>query len=376
LTRKRILYIAMQDPQVPQSGACVRSHYFIHYMSEEFDIDLLHLEGSGHPPVATTVDTTEERKLRVASRTGLPFTQRDYFLFSRRLYSLACDRLAKEAYDFIFCDYGLAGIDGVLLARRFKVPLIYSSHNLEYRLYRAKARRDWRRWPLVPYVHAAEKAAVRRARLLIAITRSEADFYARWTDAAKIMVIPQGFDPVIFHPPAPGPVDGAKQVLFCGNFLMAPNRDAAREVARRIVDPVVARHPGTIFRFVGASPPTDVRHPNIEFTGFIHDYPDQLRRADVVISPLRVGAGFPTKIVEALACGRPVIATPVGARAIEPDYRMLEVCPLEEFPERIANALTERRTADPGDLERLRQRYSWSTNIGRLIERLKEHGAS
>lgn len=366
----------MQDPRIPQSGACVRTHHFIHLMGETFDIDLLHLEGSGHPPVASMREAAEGRQLRVASRTGLPFRSRDYFLFSRRLYALARERLARDSCDYVFCDYGLSALYGLLLARRFGVPLIYSSHNLEYRLYRAKARRDWRRWPLVPYIYAVERAAVRRARLVIAIARSEAEVYAGWTDAAKITTIPQGFDPEVFRPPVAAPDDGGRKVvLFCGNFLMRPNRDAAREVARRIVDPVVARHPGTIFRFVGASPPEDVHHPNVEFTGFIDDYPDQLRRADVVISPLRVGAGFPTKIVEALACGRPVIATPVGARAIERDYGTLEVCPIEAFAERIARALDERRTAAPEDLERLHQRYSWSANVGRLIERLQEDGA-
>ncbi len=44
-----------------------------------------------------------------------------------------------------------------------------------------------------------------------------------------------------------------------------------------------------------------------------------------MISPILQGYGFPTKIVEALACGKPTITTPVGGRALEKDYRILEV---------------------------------------------------
>jgi glycosyltransferase involved in cell wall biosynthesis len=39
--------------------------------------------------------------------------------------------------------------------------------------------------------------------------------------------------------------------------------------------------------------------------------------AGVVISPMLQGWGFPTKIVEALACGKVTITTPAGARALE-----------------------------------------------------------
>ncbi len=119
----------------------------------------------------------------VASKTCIPYSQRGYFLFSPDLYRAAAERLKRERYDYIICDYGLAAVYGLLLSRRFRTPFIYSSHNIEYRANLGKAREDPRRWPLALYMYVAEKMAVKQARCVVAITPADADAYARWISA-------------------------------------------------------------------------------------------------------------------------------------------------------------------------------------------------
>ncbi len=60
-----------------------------------------------------------------------------------------------------------------------------------------------------------------------------------------------------------------------------------------------------------------------------------------MISPILQGYGFPTKIVEALACGQPPLTTPVGGRALEKDYRILKLADIPAFAAEINNALAE-----------------------------------
>ncbi len=52
-------------------------------------------------------------------------------------------------------------------------------------------------------------------------------------------------------------------------------------------------------------------------TGWVDELAPELARAAVVVAPLRSGGGTKLKVLEALAAGRPVVATTVGAEGIE-----------------------------------------------------------
>jgi len=305
--------------------------------------------------------------LDVRSAVSFAFKLSRYFLFCPELYRKALELCRFNRYDYILCDYGLSGVYGLLLSRRFGVPFIYCSHNLEHRMYWGKSKKDYRRLVFLPYVYLIERLSVRNAWLTVAISRDDAKFYRSWTRAERIMVIPQGFDPYVFYPkPAEAPrIPGT--VLFCGNLKLGPNQQALSIILEHILPRVVRSHPDVLFKIVGANPPSASSHANLEFTGFVEDYPGMLREADVVISPLKQGWGFPTKIVEALASGKPTVATRIGARTIETDFAALMIRTIEQFPDTICQILDKGFVPSKDDVIKLRNRYSWSANLERLI---------
>jgi glycosyltransferase involved in cell wall biosynthesis len=364
----KLLYVSIHDPHVPLTGTGARVGAFVNQLAQRHHVDLVYLDGSGQPPSAKLSAHYANSVTGVASKTRIPYSQRGYFLFSPDLYRAAAARLERERYDYIICDYGLSALYGLLLSRRFRTPFIYSSHNIEYRANLGKARTDPRRWPLALYMYLAEKSAVKQARCVVAITPADADDYARWIPREKMLVIPQGFDEREFNPRYEPPRNARKTILFCGNFRIPMNRDVVYTVMDHILKPVLARYPDALFRFVGAWPPEDIRHPNVEFTGFLEDYPGALKSADVVISPMLVGYGFPTKITEALACGKPTITTPVGGRALENDYRILKFAEIDAFADAICNALAEQQPVTDVDHEKVRTRYAWHAIVGRLSD--------
>lgn len=367
-TRRRVLYLSVYDPRVPLCGAGTRGREFVKHLSSRYDLDLVFIEGSGQPPdpELTRLYATDFPGPR--SLASVEYHPLRYFLFSPDLYRSAAERIRAGSYDFMICDYGLSAVYGVLLSRRFGIPFVYCSHNLEFRTYLDKARKDPRRFPLAGYVYVAEKLAAKRSAVLVPITPGDASSYSRWTDRGKMVVVPQGFDPDVFNPFYERPRNDPRRVLFCGNYNIRMNRDVVRVMIDQVIPEVVRRRPDTIFRFVGASPPTHLEHPAVQYTGFIEDYPGELKRADVVTSPIMEGAGFPTKIVEALACGKPIVSTPVGARAVERDYRTLEVCDLSEFADRICSALERDTPVVTDDFDKVVERYAWEANLDRLVE--------
>ena len=58
------------------------------------------------------------------------------------------------------------------------------------------------------------------------------------------------------------------------------------------------------------------RPPKIEVTGEVPDVADWLCRAKVAVAPLRIGAGMQNKIIQAMACEVPVVATSVANEGI------------------------------------------------------------
>jgi glycosyltransferase involved in cell wall biosynthesis len=107
------------------------------------------------------------------------------------------------------------------------------------------------------------------------------------------------------------------RLVFIGNFQHPPNVDAAYRLTDAIFPAVRARLPNAVLRIVGASPPPELlarAGDGVDITGRVPDVTPWMNAAALIVVPLRLGGGMRVKVVEALAHGKPVIAT---RRAVE-----------------------------------------------------------
>jgi Glycosyltransferase Family 4/Glycosyl transferases group 1 len=371
---KKLLYLAVCDPDVPVTGATVRMAAFVSHLGRFYDVTLVNMSGSGHR-VAPSIEQRfydHSNRLGVSRRARVDFSRSGYFLFSPMLYRSADRLLKEEPCHYLLADYGLAAAYGTLLASRHGIPLIYSSHNVEYRMYRDLGKHDLRRQILAPYIYWAERAACRAAKLVITISERDRDEYAKWIPKEKIVVIPQGFEPDVTNPFYDPPPGAPPVILFVGNFRSESNRQAARNIVRAIVPAVTLAMPEARFQLIGADPPRDLAAANVECPGFVDDLGPYFRRANLVIAPMPFAHGMATKMVTALAYGKTVLATPQGAGAISRRYRQLAVAPLESFPGRILELLGTRPSVDGGGFTTLCEEYAWSNLIDRLHRRVEQ----
>lgn len=374
LPKKKLLYLAVCDPDLEVTGATVRMGAFVKHLGRYYDVTLLNMAGSGHrvDPAIEERFRDRDNRLGVTRRLRVEFSRPGYFLFSPTLYRKADKLLKNGSFDYLLVDYGLAAVYGRLFANRHGISLIYSSHNVEYQKYLEQSKTDLRRGLLAPYVYWAERTACRAAKLVVAISESDRNEYAKWITPDKIEVIPQGFDAEVCNPFYTPPPMSPPVVLFVGNFRLEHNREAARLIVKEILPEVIRARADAKFQLVGAEPPGDLNGPHVEYTGFVDDLGPYLRRANLVIAPMPFGFGMSTKIVSAMAFGKTVLTTPQGAGAIPRRYRQLVVSPLDGFASRIVELLATRPPVDVEEFAAVCNEFAWPRLTARLYRRIEE----
>jgi glycosyltransferase involved in cell wall biosynthesis len=187
---------------------------------------------------------------------------------------------------------------------------------------------------------AFDRDVAGKADAVVVLTEADRDAVARITDRARTHVIPLGaeldappLDPLGTPPPG---------ILFFGGFGHAPNVDAAERLAKRIFPTVAARVADAQLYLVGERPPpavTALAGPRILVTGAVPDVRPYLDDAAVVAAPIAVGGGMRLKVLEALAAGKAIVATP---RAVEGlPLRSGEHAVVAESDEALAAAIIE-----------------------------------
>lgn len=129
----------------------------------------------------------------------------------------------------------------------------------------------------------------------------------------------------------PGP-EARRDLLFVGNYVHRPNRDAARHFVADIWPQARGRLNGAVVRFVGLPVPEVValQAPDVVVTGHVANLTPLYASSRVSIAPLRFGAGVKGKVLEAMGYGLPVVMTPVaaeGTHAVHADHAFIVETP-------------------------------------------------
>ncbi|MDI6740606.1 MAG: glycosyltransferase [Candidatus Edwardsbacteria bacterium] len=193
-----------------------------------------------------------------------------------------------------------------------------------------------------------------------------------------VRVVPNGVDSDYFRPtPLPR---GEPAIMFIGTFTFFGNRDAARWLLDRVWPGIRQKRPDALMYIVGNKPPswlTARRDDRVIVTGLVPDIREYITKASLIVCPVRIGSGTKLKILEAMACGRPVITTTMGLEgitAVEGQEAIVRDDP-DSFRKSILELLgdPDRAAAIGGAARRLiEQHYSWERSVGQLTDAYQE----
>lgn len=245
--------------------------------------------------------------------------------------------LATQSFDLIVCDF-LPPL--VNLPDRLPCQAVLFTHNVESDIWRRHAdnapsavallyRQQWRR------MLRFEAAALRRFAGVLAVSDTDRDTFARlYPGAARVAidVIATGVDTEFFTPAAVDPA--SRSIVFTGSMDWLPNEDAMRYFCHEVLPLVHAEEPDATLTIVGRTPTPQVQKlagPFVTVTGRVDDVRPYLASAAVFVVPLRIGGGTRLKIFEAMAMGKAVVSTTIGAEGL-PVTDGHDICLADDAP--------------------------------------------
>ncbi|MFZ0544615.1 MAG: glycosyltransferase family 4 protein [Candidatus Promineifilaceae bacterium] len=186
-----------------------------------------------------------------------------------------------------------------------------------------------------------ETAAITTSNHCVVVSEQDADLVHEMAPDIPLSVIPNGVDTDYFCP-TPETAEHST-LVFTGAMGWQPNADAMLYFCNEVLPCIQKDFPDVQLAIVGLHPPEAIKNlsqqPQIHVTGFVPDVRPYIANASVYIVPLRAGSGTRLKVLEALAMGKAVVSTRIGAEGLEVDNGRHLL--LADDPEEFATAVSD-----------------------------------
>ncbi len=392
----RILFVTPYLPSPPRFGAQRRLEGLMRGLARRHEVSLLSFskpDGAGDAGLAAAhdylhsvvtvpydvldVDVGQKRLLQLrslASRHSFETLLMRRPEFQSQLAAL----LGSTPYDVVQVEFSQMG-SYQLTRREPRAPVfVLDEHNIEYDLTRRTAQApgslprklysaaNWRK------LRGEERRAWQRFDGVVLTSERDAELLRKDIPGAKTAVVPNGVDVEAFRPR--GTPREPATLLFLGAINYYPNSDGILDFLDHTWPLIVAARPDTRLQIVGMDPPASVlsrRSDNVEVTGFVDNPLPYLERATLVIVPLRIGGGTRFKVVEAMAMGKAIVSTRLGAEGIDvaPETHALLCDDPASFAAAVLRVLSDPELNDRLGLaarQLAEERYGWPAAVAKL----------
>ena len=386
---KRLLFISHRLPYPPDKGERTRAFRQIVSLSEQFEITVAALS---HREMASRWAQELGRwadQVLVApvgpmslmkgawSLLGGHSVTEGYF-HSRAFRGMIMAEHANRPFDVVV-GYSSSVLPYVLAVDApVRVMDLVDADSAKWSSYAADSHRPLR-WAYrreARGVGRLERQAISECDAAVVVTETEAD--ALGAAGANVHVIANGVDPDYFSPDGVSPANlGPAALVFMGTMDYRPNVDAVCWFVKNVWPAVHQRVANASFVIVGREPAPAVARlaqtPGVVVTGTVADVRPYLVAAAAVACPLQISRGIPNKVLEAMAMGKPVLASPQAVQGL--DLRvgcdLLQADSPESWATGCVQLLTERTEADRlGRAARtcVTDHYSWRRQLQPLVD--------
>jgi glycosyltransferase involved in cell wall biosynthesis len=378
-----ILQIAPRVPFPPDDGGKIGIFNITKYLSlREHNITLVTFENS----LDTKKDYSELQnycKLFLVPKnlnnsvsgivkslfSEVPYNIQKYI--SQEMLKTINQLLQAEEFDIVHVDGLHMAYYGIEIKKFFDIPITLREHNIESIIMKRVSENTKniliKSFTLLQYkkIYSYEKYVTNEFDKCVVITKEDENTLKKLNPKAPTVVIPAGVDLNFFYPLSAKEVEFS--IVFVGSFDWYPNVEGVTWFLKKIYPIIKQKTPLLKLYIVGKNPPESIisfNSPNIIVTGYVKDVRDYVAKSQVFIVPLRIGGGMRIKIIEAMAMGKAVVSTSIGAEGIEAKNN--EEIIIKDREEGLANAITDllvdeekRKRIGEKALELVKEKYMW-----------------
>lgn len=372
----------------PDIGGKIRSYQILKQLAKNHSVTVFTFyashEGDLHAELEAEFHRAVYLPLRISTDRGageLASFMRN--LFSSQPHSVAkyCrpeaiarmnDLLRSDQYDIIVCDFVFAA--GVV-PWEMPTPKVLFTHNVEALIW--KRHMEVSRnplWKLVCWgeyqkMLGYEAFCLRKSNHVLTVSEADRIFFERFVEPSKMTVIGTGVDTDYFRPSTGQ--ETPNSLVFTGAMDWMPNEDAILYFLDSVFPLIRSKIPDAKFTVVGRRPSEKLRNiaagiPGVSVTGRVEDVRPYVNQAAVYVVPLRVGSGTRLKIFEAMAMGKAIVSTTVGAEGlpVRDGVNLLLGDTAQAFAEKVVSLLGDpllRKNLGSTARRLVEERYSWSS---------------
>jgi len=334
----RVLWVKSGKLLPVDTGGKIRSYNILRFLAKDHEVTLLSYYGGRRDPDYESALVKEIPGSEIihtaapdsnALDRGLDYL---YRLPWRAPYAVSkfthpkvqtrvAEWLSSGRFDVAVCDFLSASSN---FPEVLPIPCVLFQHNVESSLWQRLASVESN--PIRKFAYAIESAKMTRYERttlgkfhhIIAVSEHDRRQMLEMNPSCETTVVPTGVDTHKFAVAPPSSAEPPR-VVFTGSMDWEPNIDAVEYFCSQIWPRILAEFPGAIFQIVGRNPFAKVQRlasASIEVTGTVPSVAEYLEKASVVVVPLRIGGGTRLKIFEAMAMGKAMVSTSIGAEGL------------------------------------------------------------
>jgi len=330
----KILFVCHRLPYPPNRGGKIRPFNMIRHLSQKHSVVVASLahterelkEGAGLKDycdeVIAEVLPTPTRWLQALKALPTRTPSSVAYFWSPRLYQRIEQTVLQTRFDVTFVHCAFVAQYVMDLQTGFRIMDFGDLDSAKWAEYS-----HWKSFPFSSMyafeskkLRAYERSVARLFDHCTITTEGERDEFQNLQVPTPHTVIPNGVD-VSYFSPAEISISPDLSIVFIGRMDYFPNIDGVCYFAENILPLIRQKMPKVEFRIVGSNPTRKVREltkmPGIVVTGHVPDVRRYLHDGAIAIAPLRIARGTQNKILESMAMGIPVVATPKAAKGIQ-----------------------------------------------------------
>ena len=260
------------------------------------------------------------------------FTSKSYNI--ERFYSTAFEQkiaatIAAKNFDFILLEgiYLMRYID--IIRRNTKAKVVLRPHNVEYIIWQ----RLWQNETnplkkiylqlLAKRIKKFELENISKADLLIPVSETDRKIFIEHGCTLPSQTFPIGYElttGAAVSNIGTGITEEENAISFIGGMDWLPNREGVEWFLKNVWLNVVEQIPDAKFYLAGRNFPDEIKSLKVKglvIIGEVADAQKFIASKSISVVPLFAGSGMRVKIIEAMALGRAIVSTSVGAEGID-----------------------------------------------------------